>query len=551
MLYIHEGTLHGGLDEVIRIIRVPCQGTREASQPRQQFDKVCAHGRNRMVHSSICQINDGWSQFLPWVRGPRIAIRPVRVNGHRTLVNPVMSKALHQPASISRTSRLPGSLAMPRASAIGLSFALLFFAVSAEGQLVPPRLPGVSIPGPPVGLPAEPLGTTVRLQDLRGARHLRIRELVRANREVIELDSRGEPLVRGEVLGLSVSPDALQRAQAAGFTVARESALTELGLTVTVLVPPQGTSASRALRALRRLDPAGTYDLNHIYTHSGDAPIANAVPSPAAPEPVDAAAAPSGPGIGLVDGGVDARHPVFHNVVIHSWGCEGEVRPSPHGTAVASLLVGRSDQFAGVAPGAVLYSADVYCNAPTGGNVYALAAAFSWLVSEHAAVINVSLVGPPNVTLERVIAQLVATGHVVVAAVGNDGPAAPPLYPAAYRGVIGVTGVDARRRVLLEAGRGPQVAFAAPGADMAAAAGADAFAAVRGTSFAAPIVAGLIAQQLGTAGEPAAEDVLARLASTAVDLGARGRDEIYGAGLIGDQYRVDPALVVARAAGAH
>ncbi|WP_373289620.1 hypothetical protein [Sphingopyxis bauzanensis] len=33
---------------------------------------------------------------------------------------------------------------------------------------------------------------------------------------------------------------------------------------------------------------------------------------------------------------------------------------------------------------------------------------------------------------------------LIVAAVGNDGPAAPPAYPACYRGVLAVTGVDAR-----------------------------------------------------------------------------------------------------------
>src|SRR3546814_14600039 len=60
-------------------------------------------------------------------------------------------------------------------------------------------------------------------------------------------------------------------------------------------------------------------------------------------------------------------------------------------------------------------------------------------------------------------------GVSVVAAVGNDGPAAPPAYPASYAGVIAVTGIDGRGRVLPEAGRARHVDFAAPGADMNAA----------------------------------------------------------------------------------
>ena len=58
---------------------------------------------------------------------------------------------------------------------------------------------------------------------------------------------------------------------------------------------------------------------------------------------------------------------------------------------------------------------------------------------------------------------------MVVAAVGNDGPAAPPQYPACYDGVIAVTGVDANGKALLEAGRARHLDFAAPGADLAAA----------------------------------------------------------------------------------
>ncbi len=155
-----------------------------------------------------------------------------------------------------------------------------------------------------------------------------------------------------------------------------------------------------------------------------------------------------------------------------------------------------------------------------------------------------SLVGPKNATLEQVVRIVIARGHLVVAAVGNDGPSAPPLYPAAYANVIGVTAVDARQRVLVEAGRGPQVAFAAPGADMAAAGGNAAFVAVRGTSFATPVVAGLLALRLPTPDKNAADAVLAQLAREAVDLGPRGRDTTYGNGLVGEQIRVDPKLVM-------
>jgi subtilisin family serine protease len=244
--------------------------------------------------------------------------------------------------------------------------------------------------------------------------------------------------------------------------------------------------------------------------------------------------------IGLIDGGVDASHPVFSRGRIYVHGCDGKPVASAHGTAVASLMVGASPQLRGGAPGAVLYAADVYCGAAVGGSVEAIIDAFAWFAEERVPTINVSLVGPPNVLLEHAIRTLDKRGHVVVAAVGNDGPSAAPLYPAAYPDVIGITGVDAKRKVLLEACRGPQVDFAAPGADMAAATPSAGFAAVRGTSFAAPIVAGLLALHLPDVAAEKRSEALSALRRAALDLGSRGPDRVYGAGLVGEELRAAP-----------
>jgi len=445
----------------------------------------------------------------------------------------MLAPAIARPRGLRVMSRLPAVI-----------LATMLLAPPAQGQLLPSQLPslpaGVPKQLPQVGGPVSP-----RVADLRAARQLRIRDLIRTHREVVEADARGEPVVRGEVLAMGLGPEALARAQAEGFTVVRSSDLEGVGITVVTLAAPSGMSAVRAVRTLRRLDPQGVYDFNHIYTGAGEAPV------PVIAAPVGAqTAAPIGAApadmarIGLIDGGVDTSHPAFASALTERWGCDGRLVPSAHGTAVASLMIGETADFAGVFPSAALYAADVYCDAPTGGNALALAAAFSWLAAQDVPVINVSLVGPPNAALERVISRLMGTGRLVIAAVGNDGPSAPPLYPAAYPGVIGVTGVDANRRVLVEACRGPQVAFAAPGAEVAAAAGADSFASVRGTSFAAPIVAAMLALELRD-GRDGAAGARAALAGKAIDLGKRGRDDTYGAGLVGDRFRTDPARLAA------
>ena len=92
-----------------------------------------------------------------------------------------------------------------------------------------------------------------------------------------------------------------------------------------------------------------------------------------------------------------------------------------------------------------------------------------WLSGQRPQVINISLVGPPDMLVQRAIQIVQSRGIQVVAAVGNDGPAAPPQYPASYPGVIAVTAVDAGGRALPEAGKATHLDFAAPGADMAAA----------------------------------------------------------------------------------
>jgi subtilisin family serine protease len=170
------------------------------------------------------------------------------------------------------------------------------------------------------------------------------------------------------------------------------------------------------------------------------------------------------------------------------------------------------------------------------------------LAAAQARIINLSIVGPDNTVLAAVVRAVQARHVLLVAAAGNDGPNAPPLYPAAYPGVIAVTGVDARERVLAEAGSGEHISFAAPGADMLAAAPEGRFATVRGTSFAAPLVAGMLATGLAGRADADREQLLQRLAATAEDRGAKGRDRRYGLGLVGAGLRVDPATYMGRVA---
>ncbi len=112
--------------------------------------------------------------------------------------------------------------------------------------------------------------------------------------------------------------------------------------------------------------------------------------------------------------------------------------------------------------------------------------------------------------------------------------------------MVAVTAVDARGEVLPEACRGSHVAFAAPGSDMVAAGpGRELYSTPRGTSFAAPLVAGMLAMSLRTPDVAAAGLAVAALARSALDAGAPGRDIVFGHGIVGRELRTDPALVMA------
>lgn len=404
-----------------------------------------------------------------------------------------------------------------------LVFLLLACWKPAAAQLPQVQVPNVQLPGVGPVLPDTSRALSGTLRELTGARALRVERLLSEHRAELDRDPRGDLVVRAEVVAIDITPAALDKALAAKFSVLRTEDMADLGIRITILQTPEGVSASRGLKHLRKLDPEGIYDFNHVYLDSGV--IGDARFHRAANDPAGGGATAR---VGLIDGGI-GEHVSLAGLRVQRFGCQGAVVPSAHGMAVASILASRGTV-------SDLFAADVYCGEPAGGAVDAVAAAFGWMAREKVAVINVSLVGPRNALLERAVSALIARGHAVVAAVGNDGPAAAPLFPAAYEGVIGVTGVDAKHRVLIEACRGKQVDFAALGSGVSAAGAApDQYAPVRGTSFAAPLVSAMLAE-LQTPDVGKREQLLGKLLARAQDLGKPGRDDVYGAGELGGPY---------------
>ena len=322
-------------------------------------------------------------------------------------------------------------------------------------------------------------------------RRLRLAELVKDNRATLEMDGAGNPARRGHLIAIDPSSATLTAAIRAGFTIRGDENDKNLGLRTVMLAGPAGMSATRALALLRRSAPAVNADFDHIFEPAGGSLMASAVA-------LAAGTAGPGPVIGMIDGGV-GRSPSLESASVEQRGFAGAAQATGHGTAVASLMVGADGKFAGAARGASLLVGDVYGGNPAAGSATSIVKAMSWIAARRPSVINISLVGPNNALVERAVSLLLARGIKVVAAVGNDGPAAPPLYPASQAGVIAVTGVDGSNRALAEAGRSAHLDYAGPGADMAAALPGRGYTRVRGTSFAAPFVTARLAMTGSTA----------------------------------------------------
>ena len=355
-------------------------------------------------------------------------------------------------------------------------------------------------------------------------RKLRLRELIREYPRELDADPSGQPVRRGVLVAIDPDPASLQLAGRAGFAIVRDERDPTLGLRTVILTVPRGLSTRDAMKRLHAAAPALQADFDHLFEPAGGdlLPFAGALAT--------SAGLGGGTRIGMIDGGV-ASHPSLAGASIEQNGFAGNPKPTGHGTAVASLMVGSQGPFQGAARGASLFVADVYGGSRAAGSATSIVRALGWLASKHPQVINISIVGPRNQLVERAVNAVRARGIGVVAAVGNDGPAAPPQFPASYPGVVSVTAVDARGHALPEAGKPTHLDFAAPGADMAAALPGQGYARVRGTSFAAPLATGRLAlsgsvQRLSTEARP-----------------GRGR---VGRGIVCGACRVDPKIVRAK-----
>ncbi|AWN40902.1 S8 family serine peptidase [Methylobacterium durans] len=297
-----------------------------------------------------------------------------------------------------------------------------------------------------------------------------------------------------------------------------------------------GRSVGSVVAALAQDRQVETAQANHAYSLVGAAPTFASVQYAAAKLRLDEAhraATGRDVAVAVIDSGVDEAHPALLGAVAERYDALGKAGPPhPHGTAIAGILGARA-QLASAAPEARLLAARAF-SAETAsgaqGTTLHILRSIDWAARTKARVVNMSFAGPRDEALARFLAAGTRGGTVYVAAAGNAGPDAPPLYPAADPNVIAVTATDAEDRLFPAANRGAHVCVAAPGVEVLVAAPAGAYGFSSGTSMAAAQVSGIVALMLQARPALSPGEVRSALARGARDLGAPGPDPEFGAG---------------------
>jgi hypothetical protein len=229
--------------------------------------------------------------------------------------------------------------------------------------------------------------------------------------------------------------------------------------------------------------------------------------------------------VAVIDTGVDIAHPELAARVIEQLDVSGfGSSPDRHGTAVAGLIAAEANNSLGaygMAPGAKVLaikacqpesktSAGARCWSST------LAKAMDLAIARDARIINMSLTGPDDPIVRKVVDAALAGQRLVVAAAGNGGPEAAPPFPAAHPGVLAVTAIDSRQRLYRSATRGDFIDLAAPGVDVPVPVPNDTYPGqLSGTSMGAAHASGIAALLLGRNPTANAEALRAALESGA------------------------------------
>ena len=340
-----------------------------------------------------------------------------------------------------------------------------------------------------------------------------------------------------EIIARDITTSDLESIEQAGYREIARRILANGQLIVRLRVP-RGWSLARARDQIARITSNSQIDFNHYYRPRQEIADNAGAPLVAVGWQPSLVLCSGLPVIGIIDSHIDKTHPVLQYARVETLEIiDQDLKPARdgHGTAVAALIAGApTSQSPGLLPGAELVAINVFHQGSENDirtDAFSLVSAVEEMRRRNVKIVNMSLTGPANVALEQAIAEAHAIGVFLAAATGNDGPRAKPLFPAGYEGVVAVTAIDEKKKVYRRAGQGRHVDLAAPGVKIRSAGPKGKVTMHTGSSFAVPFVAAAAALHMSK-GSVDAKTATDLLNTTAVDLGKKGRDPVYGAGLV-------------------
>lgn len=250
--------------------------------------------------------------------------------------------------------------------------------------------------------------------------------------------------------------------------------------------------------------------------------------------------------VAVIDTGVELAHP---DLAANIKGGYNAINPrrsanddNGHGTHVAGIIAAADNEIGviGVGHQINLYAVKVL-DRNGSGYVSDVIEGLDWAIANGMQVVNMSLSATSDIqSFREAVQRANAAGITQVAAAGNDGNAVN--YPAAYSEVIAVSATDKNDAIASWSSRGAEIDLAAPGVSIYSTYKGQTYKTLSGTSMASPHAAGAAALVLSVPDKcqylldnisgcsPA--EVQKRLEQTAKDLGAAGKDSLYGAGLV-------------------
>ncbi|WP_431683797.1 S8 family serine peptidase [Kitasatospora sp. KL5] len=229
--------------------------------------------------------------------------------------------------------------------------------------------------------------------------------------------------------------------------------------------------------------------------------------------------------VAVVDSGVAASHPGLDHQLLPGSSVLGDqsnglsdTSPDSHGTSVAAVIASSTANAGSGAPGLAKDSRilPVRVTASGAATPQNVAHGIAWAVDHGARVINVSMGSDqPDPMLRKSVEYAIAKNVIVVAAAGNLGEQGNPAqYPAAFPGVVAVTGVNSSGEFWPPSESGNWVTLAAPAADISSTDSQGSPRTVAGTSYSAAYVAATAALLLERYPELTGHQAIQRIIDT-------------------------------------